>query len=494
MKKNYLIYLILFLCLINYGNAVAQSTFFSQFHQTPALTNPAMVAGDDIFAISFLNRQQNIGIGAFTTQTLSVKYPLIGKYSGKRWGGVGGMLLNDAAGQDKVVKTVGGAANFAYSRPLKNNMYIALGAQVGYFQRSLDQTKLTTGAQWTGSAFNPALPIGENFTSLSKGFLSIETGLFFHQEDTLRRQRFYVGISGRQLNQANTSFTLTESKLPIVLVGTAGVRAFQNDNISVFPNVRVIQQNNVNQFNVGSAFKYHFGQNTDENNFFTENTIALNAWYSVNNAVIGGVELNLKRFALGVSYDFNSTNPKNLGTSFGALEVMVAYRKDLGYKHKPKEKEIDSTEIKKKLLLKKKAVFSTDSTTQYAEKDEIQSTHQTTDAEFSLVNRGVLFPYKRTDLSPSAKIMLNKLVETMKTRPTINLEISGHACNTGTAAENQIISEKRVEAVYDYFLFNGISPERLLLKAHGDKKPITPNDTEAGKIRNRRVEFRVIKK
>jgi outer membrane protein OmpA-like peptidoglycan-associated protein len=50
-------------------------------------------------------------------------------------------------------------------------------------------------------------------------------------------------------------------------------------------------------------------------------------------------------------------------------------------------------------------------------------------------------------------------------------------------------SERRATAVANYFISNGISKERLTWKGFGDTKPIADNNTEKGRVQNRRVEM-----
>ena len=70
--------------------------------------------------------------------------------------------------------------------------------------------------------------------------------------------------------------------------------------------------------------------------------------------------------------------------------------------------------------------------------------------------------------------------------------MSGHTDNVGDKKSNQLLSENRAKAVYDYLVKNGIPADRLTTKGYGDTQPIANNDTEAGRAENRRTEFKVI--
>lgn len=72
------------------------------------------------------------------------------------------------------------------------------------------------------------------------------------------------------------------------------------------------------------------------------------------------------------------------------------------------------------------------------------------------------------------------------------LRIEGHTDNVGVAASNQLLSMRRAEAVRDYLVQRGkVNASRLSFAGFGQTKPITPNDTAAGRAKNRRVELHI---
>ncbi len=68
--------------------------------------------------------------------------------------------------------------------------------------------------------------------------------------------------------------------------------------------------------------------------------------------------------------------------------------------------------------------------------------------------------------------------------------IAGHTDNRGRSEYNRALSERRSQAVRHYLVAkHGIAAERLIVKAYGEDKPLTSNDTENDRAMNRRVEF-----
>ena len=77
----------------------------------------------------------------------------------------------------------------------------------------------------------------------------------------------------------------------------------------------------------------------------------------------------------------------------------------------------------------------------------------------------------------------------MKDNPDCWVKLDGHTDNTGSDAINNKISQQRVDSIKNYLIEKGINPNRIVAKGHGSSKPIAPNDTEEGRVKNRRVEI-----
>lgn len=128
------------------------------------------------------------------------------------------------------------------------------------------------------------------------------------------------------------------------------------------------------------------------------------------------------------------------------------------------------------------------------EKDKV------TEKNFSLVSVGmaitlkVLFDFNKAEIKPESYRGLDEAAQILKDNPKIFVEIQGHTDNVGSDAHNQKLSERRAQAVANYFISqHGIDTKRLRVKGFGESKPIASNETEEGRALNRRVEFVVIR-
>lgn len=110
-----------------------------------------------------------------------------------------------------------------------------------------------------------------------------------------------------------------------------------------------------------------------------------------------------------------------------------------------------------------------------------------------IVTYGITFDVGKATIKPQSMGTLNEIAAILKKYPDLRFSVEGHTDNTGGAASNQTLSEKRAESVCEQLCKLGIARERLTAKGYGMSKPIDNNTTPEGRAKNRRVEFVKIK-
>lgn len=108
-----------------------------------------------------------------------------------------------------------------------------------------------------------------------------------------------------------------------------------------------------------------------------------------------------------------------------------------------------------------------------------------------IILRNVLFETNKSVLKSESFKELDKLVLQLQKSP-MAIEIRGHTDNVGDVAKNQLLSEERAKAVVNYLISKNINRNRLSYKGFGSSKPIADNNTEEGRMKNRRVEFVIL--
>ena len=106
------------------------------------------------------------------------------------------------------------------------------------------------------------------------------------------------------------------------------------------------------------------------------------------------------------------------------------------------------------------------------------------------VIKGINFDTNKADIKPEAHAGLDEVVEVLRKNPTLKVEVQGHTDNRGAEDYNVALSEKRANAVMNYFVEKGIAKDRLSAKGYGMSQPVTTNNTAAGRAENRRVQLK----
>lgn len=104
------------------------------------------------------------------------------------------------------------------------------------------------------------------------------------------------------------------------------------------------------------------------------------------------------------------------------------------------------------------------------------------------LDSGILFDVDKYDVRPEAKRALASLATVLKEADVKAFEVDGHTDSDASDEHNQVLSEKRANAVKDFLTSQGIVAE-ITIKGYGESRPIASNDTPEGKQKNRRVEI-----
>jgi len=106
----------------------------------------------------------------------------------------------------------------------------------------------------------------------------------------------------------------------------------------------------------------------------------------------------------------------------------------------------------------------------------------------------LFFKRGKAELEGSSFPELDRLINLMNNNPNMEIEIYGHTNNIGPHDQLVELSKNRANTVKDYIVNKGIDKKRIKAIGHGPDKPIASNETEAGRKKNQRVEFKIIKK
>lgn len=109
--------------------------------------------------------------------------------------------------------------------------------------------------------------------------------------------------------------------------------------------------------------------------------------------------------------------------------------------------------------------------------------------EEPVVLDGIIFEFNKATIHPQSELILEKVYRTLIVYPDVEVEIHGYTDSIGSDSYNLGLSERRAASVRTYLIGQGIDPGRIVTRGFGKANPIATNDTEAGRARNRRIEF-----
>ena len=101
---------------------------------------------------------------------------------------------------------------------------------------------------------------------------------------------------------------------------------------------------------------------------------------------------------------------------------------------------------------------------------------------------GLLFDVDSAAVDPAVQGDLRAVAQNLIEYPESTVGVFGHTDDTGSAAYNQDLSERRAQAVAGVLVRNGVAPARVGATGLGETQPVASNATEEGRQRNRRVE------
>jgi outer membrane protein OmpA-like peptidoglycan-associated protein len=104
----------------------------------------------------------------------------------------------------------------------------------------------------------------------------------------------------------------------------------------------------------------------------------------------------------------------------------------------------------------------------------------------------VQFYTNSANLIPTSLSDIQQLAQHLIDTRGLEAIVIGHTDNVGDAISNKKLSQRRAETVRNVIISMGVEPERLTAIGKGDTEPKADNNTEEGRLMNRRVEVQLV--
>ena len=106
--------------------------------------------------------------------------------------------------------------------------------------------------------------------------------------------------------------------------------------------------------------------------------------------------------------------------------------------------------------------------------------------------RTIAFTTGSAAITKSGQKVLVALVKPLKSAGSARVVVGGYTDDVGAAKDNLRLSQARANSVVVFLTKHGVNSKVLVAKGYGEAKPIAPNTTDAGRQKNRRIEFTVL--
>lgn len=321
-------------CFLTSSNYIclAQDMHFSQYGASPLSLNPALAGtfNGDIRGIMTYKDQWSKLDNAFKTYTLNCDAALYKQKSGFLGGGIS--FFYDLSGSSSLATTM---ANVSISYHLKMNRQnlFTVGIQSGLLQQKINDANFQWDSQYDGSNFNSSLASGENITQNSYMVPDISLGAVWNynskkvvnlaSNDAFKSE---FGLAVFHVNKPEYSFFNTsKDNINVRFVSHGKASIGINTMIAIVPSFIFMKQGKSTEIIPGSAIRMMTKETSSANGFFHEGALSLGGYYRLKDAFILSILFESKNFAIGFSYDINTSDLKLATNKDGSIEVTLRY-------------------------------------------------------------------------------------------------------------------------------------------------------------------------
>ena len=321
VRKKIQFILVLLIANSSQLTAISQDLHFSQFMNSPLLTNPANSGfiPDGDYRLGANYRNQWASITAFPYKTMSVYGDVQAMQNNDNtgWLGIGGVLLRDVAGTGALTSTkIYGSV--AYHQMVNAGSLVSLGFNVGWANKHINTTDLTFPSQWNGKFFDAHLTSLAPQLGGDVNYLDIQVGgnyAYFPNERTY----FNAGFSAMHVNRPRETFFdahQVDNRIPVRYTAFLNGSFMLNDQFIVNPNVYGSMQ--AKSYEIVGGLNAHYNLSGDG-----EKVLIAGLYYRYKDAFIPMIGLGLKDYSFTFTYDATSSSLNTFNNGRGALEFSL---------------------------------------------------------------------------------------------------------------------------------------------------------------------------
>jgi type IX secretion system PorP/SprF family membrane protein len=299
----------------------AQDLHFSQFFNSPLVTNPANTGfiPDADFRLGANYRNQWSTVMSVPYKTISVfgDAQVLRDRLENGWLGLGGLILNDQAGSGSLTSTkIYGS--LAYHQMLGLSSLLSAGFNIGWANKHINESKLKFPDQFDGKFFDSKLPTSVVFTNNYVSYMDMHAGMnyaYFPDENVY----INAGYSIQHVNRPQETFfgdNTTNGRIPMRHTGFVNAILKLNDRVIVNPNAYFSTQAKATELVFGINANYNLSQ-------FGEQQLLAGVYYRLGDAIVPMVGLEIKNIQFAFSYDVTLSGLSKYNGYRGASEFSI---------------------------------------------------------------------------------------------------------------------------------------------------------------------------
>jgi type IX secretion system PorP/SprF family membrane protein len=297
---------------------------FSLYENASYLVNPSKVGLIDEMQMNVSSRKQWLSVDAGSLLAVaSFLKPLYnrGLEKKKQYGGLSFTVLQERSGSNGLLETSQAFSNFSYNLNLSSKHILALGLQAGYYHQRINLNKITTDNQYVDFVHDPSIDHGELLSTDGKGTVLFATGFSWVYGNSTADKMAWLSSSVQNLGGSDLSLLSIGENKPLILSADAGVRVFTHGKFNLYPTVRFLLVDNMNQINIGVLTTYKV------NSVKTQvNKIGIGIWSTTEGTLIGSLECDADRFTIAAGYGMPIFSSVNIYSVTNFFELHGAYK------------------------------------------------------------------------------------------------------------------------------------------------------------------------
>ena len=459
------------ICLLSLVSFSQQTPQRNLYGYNKYAINPAYAGASGCTQINFSHLNQWVKVeGAPLTSMISAN-GLIGKALG-----VGGQVLVDQIGMIQQVSAMG---SVSYGKTFAKRHNIRLGASFGYNQYRIDASNAI--------AFDNGDPIIDGGEQ-SGGTLNSNIGLLYQWKN------LEISIGSQQLLQSTSNMSFEG-------IDGFGLRRHMNGYIAYNQSIGSNWLLTPSLYTKGTNNGYQLDINTD---FRYKKYIFGGLGFRTSIGLIARAGIQVKDlFFIGYAYETPMSNIASY--SSGSHEVVLGIKfckknpkkmPEIAEIQKPEADTTNNTLRTEATAMDTIVITRVDTVYIEATAQEVFPVKEAVVEKkaFVPIEKDIRFEFDKALVQKTSFGELESIVNILNSKENLKVSLKGYTDAKGPEAYNIMLSKNRVSAIKDFLNTNGISDERIVIEALGEKDPIADNKSAEGRQKNRRVEVRFIEK